>query len=87
MSMFRKSTMLAGAVAALLASSGLAVTTVTQSTPPRASVPKDQRERWSGDEPNPRTRRRRTGPGWTHAQVQRMAKKARNRARNRRAHK
>lgn len=26
------------------------------------------------------------GPGWTHAHVQRMAKKRRNKARNRRAH-
>lgn len=29
---------------------------------------------------------RKTGPGWTNAQVQRMAAKKRNQARNRRAH-
>ena len=29
---------------------------------------------------------RKRGPGWTHAQVQRMARKAKNRRRNRAAH-
>lgn len=29
---------------------------------------------------------RKRGPGWTHAHVQRMAKKARNKFRNRKAH-
>lgn len=29
---------------------------------------------------------RKTGPGWTHAQVQRMARKRKNQARNRRSH-
>jgi len=31
-------------------------------------------------------REQRKGPGWTHAQVQRMAKKRRNALRNRKAH-
>lgn len=34
----------------------------------------------------PRTSTSRRGPGWTQAQVKRMARKACNRGRNRRAH-
>jgi hypothetical protein len=37
----------------------------------------------SGREPNPNTRSRRRGPGWTQAHVKRMAKKARNVKRHR----
>lgn len=36
-----------------------------------------------GREPNPRTRSRRRGPGWTQAHVKRMARKTRNVKRHR----
>lgn len=57
-------------------------------TPDRDRTGTQDRAGFRGVHPNPRTPRRNRGPGpgWTHAQVRRRAKKLRNQARNRRAH-
>ena len=66
-------------LAAAMAATGPAI-------PQRAvSTPKTRRESRTKSPPLGQRYRRR-GPGWTHAQVKRMARKKRNQARNRRAH-
>lgn len=86
---------LRGSIAAALMATGFAVAgpglatamaAVGPAVPQRAvSAPKTRRESRTRN-PLGGLRAGKRGPGWTVAQVKRMARKARNQARNRRAH-
>lgn len=60
---------------------------VERAAPPPVAVRHEvRRQRMPDGSPYSSRRRRKPGPGWTVRQVQRMATKRRNQARNRRAH-
>lgn len=82
----KQSRFLAIAAAAMLGAVALPATTAQPSAPPAAvAQERKRRQALRGGGSSFRIQPRRKGPGWTHAQVQRMAKKKRNQARNRRA--
>lgn len=76
------------ALAAAIAMAGVAGGSAfeAKATAPRVQITQRQTKRQMLRDAGFGPSYRRRGPGWTQAQVQRMAKKARNVKRNRRAH-
>lgn len=77
---------LATAVIAGLAGFGPSITSVDRAAPPSITAPQRKQRRQLDGLGSSGRRTHKRGPGWTHAQVQRMARKARNVQRNRHAH-
>lgn len=84
----RKSFLLsAGLALASVAAMAATPQLVERAAAPQAAVrPEVRRQRMPDGAPYSRSKRRKPGPGWSRRQVQRMALKRRNQARNRRAH-
>lgn len=80
------------AAMAAMAFSGAASANMDVPTTPKARLSssvlpfKTLREMFRGKETTRLYGAARRGPGWSHAQVQRMARKKKNQSRNRRAH-
>lgn len=81
----KRSSILAAALMAM-ASSAFAGVEVPKAPPPTVTADAKKRKRMLLGHATGITTARRRGPGWTHAHVQRMANKARNRRRNKLAH-
>lgn len=84
----RKSFLLAGALSIASFSMAASIPEISRAVAPEpAARPEVRRLRMPDGAPYSRSKRRKPGPGWTTRQVQRMAAKRRNVARNRAHHK
>lgn len=83
----RKSFLLSAALAASVSAMAAAVPVMDRAQAPAPVVrPEARRLRLPDGRPVSRRNARKPGPGWSPRQVQRMAAKRRNQARNRAAH-